>query len=153
MKKKEKDIFDRIMEWPILRIFQPIYKKYKSILVYLFLGACCAALNIILFMLFNKVFGINELLSNILAWILATVFAFFTNRTWCFESDDSKMLQEFIKFASGRISTFFLDELIVFVFITKLGMNEFWVKFFDNAVTAIVNYLLSKFLVFNSNKK
>lgn len=148
MKKKEKDIFDRIMEWPILRIFQPIYKKYKSVLVYLFLGGCTVIVNMILFFLFNKAFGINELISNILAWFLATVFAFFTNRTWCFESDDSMIVEEFIKFASGRISTLLLDELIVFIFITKLGLNEFWVKFFDNAFTAIVNYFISKLLVF-----
>ncbi len=148
MKKKEKDIFDRIMEWPILRIFQPIYKKYKSVLVYLFLGGCTVIVNMILFFLFTKLFGMNELISNILAWFLATVFAFFTNRTWCFESDDSMIVEEFIKFASGRISTLLLDELIVFIFITKLGLNEFWVKFFDNAFTAIVNYFISKLLVF-----
>lgn len=34
--KKEKDIFDRIMEFPVLRIFNPFYKKNKEILLYLF---------------------------------------------------------------------------------------------------------------------
>ena len=28
--KKEKDIFDRIMEFPVLRIFNPFYKKIKK---------------------------------------------------------------------------------------------------------------------------
>ena len=31
--KKEKDIFDRIMELPVLRIFNPFYKKNKEILL------------------------------------------------------------------------------------------------------------------------
>ena len=34
--KKDKDIFDRIMEWKILSIFNPFYKKYKEVLLYLF---------------------------------------------------------------------------------------------------------------------
>ena len=29
--KKDKDIFDRIMEWKILSIFNPFYKKYKEV--------------------------------------------------------------------------------------------------------------------------
>ena len=28
----EKDIFDRLMELPVLRIFNPFYKKYKETL-------------------------------------------------------------------------------------------------------------------------
>lgn len=36
--KKDKDIFDRIMEWKILSIFNPFYKKYKEVLLYLFFG-------------------------------------------------------------------------------------------------------------------
>ena len=35
--KKDKDIFDRIMEWKILSIFNPFYKKYKEVLLYLVL--------------------------------------------------------------------------------------------------------------------
>lgn len=33
---KKKDIFDKIMELPFFRIFEPFYKKYKEILLYLF---------------------------------------------------------------------------------------------------------------------
>lgn len=30
-------VFDKLMELPILRIFNPFYKKYKEMLLYLFL--------------------------------------------------------------------------------------------------------------------
>ena len=31
-------VFDKLMELPILRIFNPFYKKYKEMLLYLFFG-------------------------------------------------------------------------------------------------------------------
>ena len=46
--KKEKDIFDRIMEWKILRIFNPFYKKYKEVLLYLFFGGLTTVIVLVL---------------------------------------------------------------------------------------------------------
>ena len=36
--QEKKDIFDRIMGLPILRIFEPFYRKHKEVLLYLFFG-------------------------------------------------------------------------------------------------------------------
>ena len=51
--KKEKDIFDRIMELPVLRIFNPFYKKNKEILLYLFFGGLTFLVSIISYAFFN----------------------------------------------------------------------------------------------------
>ena len=32
---EKQDIFDKIMEFPLFSVFQPIYRKYKEILLYL----------------------------------------------------------------------------------------------------------------------
>ncbi len=45
---KDKDIFDRIMEWKILSIFNPFYKKYKEVLLYLFFGGLTTIISIAL---------------------------------------------------------------------------------------------------------
>ena len=149
--EEKKDIWDKIMELPILRIFQPIYKKYKSVLLYLFLGGCATIVGFVTRTLFIKVLNMNSYLGVALSWIIGTTFAFFTNRTWIFEHNDEKILGEYIKFCGGRILTFFLDELINGIFYEYLGWNYYVVFLFSSAFNAIVNYLLSKFFVFKKD--
>ena len=38
MQGNKPDIFDKIMHLPGLRVFEPLYKKYKEVLLYLFFG-------------------------------------------------------------------------------------------------------------------
>ena len=146
--EEKKDIFDRIMELPVIRIFQPIYKKYKSVLVYLFLGGCATIVGFSTRTLFIKVLNMNSYLGVALSWIIATTFAFFTNRTWVFEHNDEEMLKEYFKFLGGRVLTFFLDEIINGIFYEYLGWNYYVVFLISSVFTAIANYLISKFFVF-----
>lgn len=146
--EEKKDIWDKIMELPILRIFQPIYKKYKGVLLYLFLGGVTTIVAFVTRTLFVKVLHMDSYVSVALSWIISTTFAFFTNRTWIFEHNDEKILSEYLKFCGGRIATFFLDEAINGLFYEYLGWNYYVVFFFSAALNAIANYLISKFFVF-----
>lgn len=82
---EKKDIFDKIMSLPGLRLFEPFCKKNKEVLLYLFFGGLTILISILSYAYFNVVLGINELLANIIAWILAVTLAFVTNiRYGCF---------------------------------------------------------------------
>ena len=83
---RDKDIFDRIMELPVIRIFNPIYTRYKEMLLYLFFGGLSFLVSIGTYALFNVNFGINELVANIFSWLITVMFAFLTNRVWGFNS-------------------------------------------------------------------
>ena len=45
----EKDIFDRMMGLPVLRIFGPFFAKHREVLLYLFFGGLAFFLNMALF--------------------------------------------------------------------------------------------------------
>ena len=51
--ERKPDIFDRMMTLPVLRIFEPFYKKNKEVLMYLFFGGIAFFLNLALFALFQ----------------------------------------------------------------------------------------------------
>lgn len=146
--EEKKDIWDKIMELPVLRIFQPFYKKYKKVLLYLFLGGLATIVGLGTKYLFIPVMHMNSYVATALSWWIGTTFAFITNRTWIFEHDDEHMWQEYSKFVGGRILTFFLDELINGIFYEGLKWNFFVVFFFASAVISIVNYIISKVFVF-----
>lgn len=148
---QEKDIFDRIMELPVLRIVNPFYKKNKEILLYLFFGWLTFLVSISSYALFNIRIGWNALTANIASWILAVAFAYVTNRTWVFESSTdrgSNLIKEITGFVGGRIATLVIEELILFIFITEFEMNSVLVKIVAQVVVIALNYVISKMIVF-----
>lgn len=151
---QEKDIFDRIMELPVLRIVNPFYKKNKEILLYLFFGGLTFLVSISSYAVFNIRIGWNALTANIASWILAVAFAYVTNRTWVFESSTdrgSNLIKEITGFVGGRIATLVIEELILFIFITELKMNSILIKIVAQVVVIALNYVISK-LVFRPQK-
>ena len=146
----KEDIFDRLMHLPVLRVFEPFYKKHKEVLLYLLFGGLTTVVSIVTFALFIAL-GINELIANVLSWILAVLFAYVTNRTWVFSSDaetKGAVIREMISFFGGRLATLLVEEAILAVFITWLGFPAMWVKVVAQVVVIVLNYVISKFFVF-----
>ena len=137
-----KDIFDRIMEWKFLRIFNPFYKKYKEVLLYLFFGG-----------LTTVSMHMDPMVANIFSWILAVLFAYVTNRIWVFENtakDVKGIIQEMISFFGGRVATLLMEEAVLYVGIKILFMNSIIVKVFAQVLVVIANYIISKLFVFKN---
>ena len=130
MQETKPDIFDKIMHLPGLRVFEPLYKKYKEVLLYLFFGVLTTVVSI-------------------------GSYAFFTNRIWVFAAP-TKTVEEFMKqlvsFAGGRVLTLVIEEIILLVFITMLHFNSMLIKFIAQVVVIILNYVISKLLVFRKDK-
>ena len=121
----------------------------KETVLYLIFGILTTIVNIVSFFLFNKLF--NYKLSNIIAFILAIVFAYITNKKYVFESkkeEKTEIIKEFIFFIGSRLFTFVLDMLLMVLFIEALFMNVLISKIIANIFVIILNYILSKKLVF-----
>ena len=67
MQEIKPDIFDKIMHLPGLRVFEPLYKKYKEVLLYLFFGVLTTVVSIGSYAFFNVTLGINELIANVIS--------------------------------------------------------------------------------------
>lgn len=140
------------------------FKKHWEVLSYLVFGVLCTLLNIVLYALFNKLFGYTAANSwgNVLDNILCILFAYFTNRTWVFLSKTrgAEALAEFIKFITCRLGTLALDAVVMFVGGNLLGPSlvpEEWlglwgfgVKVFSNVLVIIFNYVFSKLIIFKA---
>ncbi len=146
----KEDIFDRLMRLPVLRIFEPFYKKHKEVLLYLLFGGLTTVVSIVSFALLVQV-GLNELVANVISWVLAVLFAYVTNRTWVFASKaDTRagVVREMASFFGGRVATLLVEEGLLAVFITWLGLAAVPVKVVAQVVVIVLNYVISKFFVF-----
>ncbi len=150
---KQPDFFDRLMAMRLLRRWQPLYQKHKSVLLYVLFGGLTTGISIGTFWLVHSVFGQNEHVANIISWVLAVLFAFVTNRVWVFASavkNFKGFFEQAVCFYGGRLATLGVEEMLLFVFITVLRVNALAVKVGAQMVVLLLNYLVSKWFVFKS---
>ena len=94
-------------------------KSHWEVLSYLIFGVLTTLLNIVLYALFNQLFGYEAANSwgNVLDNFLCILFAYATNRTFVFASKTKgkEAFAEFGKFFGCRLGTMILDAVIMVV--------------------------------------
>ena len=56
------------------------------------------------------------------------------------------------KFYLARVSTLLIDMGLMFIFVTKLGVNDKIMKLIVQVIVIVLNYIFSKFIVFKEKK-
>lgn len=129
--------------------------KYKSFILYAVFGVLTTLINWGSYYLCYSILYIPNIPSTIIAWVLAVAFAFVTNKIWVFSSksfDVKTMLHEIWTFLAARIATGVLDVVIMFLAVDVFEMNSTAWKLISNIIVIILNYLLSKFFIFNKRE-
>ena len=129
--------------------------------LYLFIGFLTTVINIVTMILLNDYFIKNNFgkefawkSAEIVAFIIAVLFAFFANKLFVFKSKSfglKTIKNEFLKFIFARI----ISELIVFI-IMKIMIDYNQIdyrisKVLTSIIAIIFNYLASKFVIFKKN--
>lgn len=126
-------------------------KKHWDIFVYLFFGVLTTVVNYLVYLPAYNWLHISAAVSNMLAWVVAVVFAFVTNKPFVFRSYDwssSTVIPELIKFVSCRIASGAMETAILFVAVDLFSWNGNIWKLFTQILVVILNYVGSKLLVF-----
>ena len=129
-----------------------IYKKYEEKINYLIFGILTTIVNLIVYAFCTKLFSINYMISNIIAWILSVLFAYITNKKYVFKSkcdSNKKVIYEIFQFFKYRVLSFIIcDMLLLCLFVELLNMNDMIAKVIIQVVVIVLNYLFSKLFVF-----
>ena len=133
------------------------YIKNKEIINYLIFGFLTTLISLITYYLLtisllNPNKSIELQLANIISWCVGVLFAYFTNRSFVFNSKNKNKIKEFLTFTGARISTLLLDMLIMFIFVTLLKFDDKLFKIISQVLVIIGNYVLSKLIVFKKDK-
>ncbi|MDD4387373.1 MAG: GtrA family protein [Clostridia bacterium] len=137
----------------IINLVKRLIKKYKAVVLYLIFGVLTTILNIVTYWLLSNVLNIYYMVSNIVAWCLAIAVAYLTNRVYVFNSDkiDKKgILKEIAVFISVRLSSLAVDVIIMYIGVSLLQINDMIIKIFANFVVIVINYIMSKKIVFKN---
>lgn len=135
-----------------------IYKKYEELINYLIIGILTTIVSLATYYLLtltildanNKVY---LQIANIISWLASVTFAYFTNRKFVFKVKNKSNIKECLNFYISRISTLLIDMIIMYIFVSILKFDNKIVKLIAQVVIIILNYILSKFIVFKSSKE
>lgn len=128
----------------------------KEVLLYLIFGVLTTAVNFIVYTFFTRVLLVDELISNIFAWVFAVTFAYVTNKKYVFSSKSTtakQLTKELTSFFLARLFSLGVDMSIMYIGIRVLFVFDMYVKLFSQVVIVILNYVLSKFIIFKKEDK
>ena len=135
--------------------FIAFLKKYKEIILYLVVGGLTTLINVAAYWIFAHPVSLNTVISTVLAWFVSVLFAFFANKIIVFESksyEKKLFIKEIILFFISRALTGALDVAIMYITVDLLRFNDLVMKIVSNVIRVILNYVISKFLVFGKKK-
>ena len=115
-------------------MIKQLFKKYKSLISYLFWGVVTTLVNIVVFAVLVDQLHIFYQVSNVIAWFVSVLVAYVSNKLWVFNSHTSTasdLFAEALRFFLMRAATLVID----------------------NVVVIISNYAFSKLVVFRTKKK
>ena len=145
---------------------QPSKKKdaAREIILYLVFGGLTTVVSWGTYMLFanDNLLGLGITLSKFLSWVCAVLFAFFTNKSWVFQSHNwgpRTFFRELASFFGARAVTGAL-EIFGTPALVHAGVNQ---KLFGTTgmlanilvsiIVVILNYVFSKLFVFTKGRK
>lgn len=160
-----------------------ILKSHREILLYLVFGVLTTLVGWIVYFAIlwtwrnalgldpgdttSRMYLLGYTIAQVVQWIAAVLFAFFTNRKWVFTDADRavSLPAQLGAFAGGRVATFFLDYLVTYfgaraltalfpslTTVSMLGRNWNLCDILAKVVAAVIviigNYFFSKLVVF-----
>lgn len=136
-----------------------LYTKYHEVVNYIIAGGLTTVINWVVYIIFISM-GIQMTICNAIAWVVSVLFAFFANKIFVFESKtDNKisLIKELVLFFGSRILSGFVD-IILPEQLCKMGLDMIIfgiegivAKIITNIIVIILNYILSKLVVFKKN--
>ena len=142
-----------------------LYYKYKEVFDYLFFGVLVTIVSIVFILIISifgsyyipsNIFQIDKIVSNVIAFVISVIFAYFVNKVYVFETpwDNLKeTLKELTSFIVSRIGTGLLCDILIFaLMINILMINDVISKITTQILVVILNYVIGKFIVFKEKK-
>ena len=146
------------------------YNVHKELILYTLFGISTTLVDALVFMLFDFIFNESmSLLSTFIAWAVATVFAYFVNKIFVFESrswQQDIVKRESLEFAVTRLFCLGISMLGMYLLVTVCSFETIGFELMGIAITGnliaklimslvafVLNYFFGKLIVFKKGRE
>ena len=124
-----------------MKTLKSLYQTYREVFWYLVCGAGTTVVNLVCFWCCANLLRTPTAVSTAIAWLFSVIFAYITNRTFVFRSQNrglAAILREMTAFFGARIFSGALDVALMVIFVDGLHLPKMWMKM---AVNVLVDNL------------
>ena len=138
----------------MIQAIRALLSRHREILSYVFWGVMTTAVNYVSYLLLTEGLRIHYLAGTVIAWVLSVLFAYFVNKLFVFQSRGWgwNALRELWQMVASRLFSLGLETGILWLFVEELRCSEVIVKLCANVLVVVVNYVLSKFIIFRKKQ-
>lgn len=128
-------------------------RRYRLQILYLFFGVLTTVVNYASFWMALQVLGHRAApMANVISFVLATLFAFLTNKRFVFAASDwqwQTVVKEGVAFTTARLLSFGVEEAGLVLGMILLPQRYLMaVKVILSFAAVLLNYVFAKWLVF-----
>ncbi len=128
----------------------------RETISYIIFGVLTTVVNYVVNYLCYYQAGLSTFISNIIAWVISVIFAFFVNKIFVFESRSWKptaLFREFYTFIAARLLSLAFEEVFMVVTVDYVHVENWIAKILSNVFVVIMNYFASKFIIFKKGNE
>jgi putative flippase GtrA len=125
--------------------------KLKALSRFSIIGILNTFMDFAVFTIFQSLFGINYLVSQIAGFSFGVVNSFIFNKNWTFENRkaNKKTVHEFLQFITINLISLAITIIFMRFLINKFQLNVYVAKIIVTFIAQIANFLSYKLWVFN----
>ena len=135
----------------MLKIIKQYYSRFRNLILYGIIGGFCASLDFVIYTLLCHYDLVPFLWANVISIHTGIICSFILNRTFNFKIKD-KTPQRFLSFYVVGLVGLAISEGMLYVMVTLGGWNELVCKLISIVIVALIQFVLNKYITFNTKK-
>ena len=133
------------------QIIKTLYSCFRNLILYGIIGGFCASLDFAIYTLLCYYDLVPYLWANIISIHAGIICSFLLNRTFNFKIKD-KTPQRFLSFYVVGLVGLGISEAMLYLMVTIGGWNEVICKLISVVVVALIQFVLNKYITFNTKR-
>lgn len=138
---------DEISMTNMSNVFYKLYHKFRDLILYGIIGCCASGLDFAIYSILVRYFCVHYIYANSISILAGISTSFLLNRKYNFKVKDHT-IRRFAIFLSVGLLGLLLSNVILYICISLIGINELLSKFLSIILVVFLQFILNKFITF-----
>lgn len=127
---------------------KPLSRQFVK---FCFFGFINALVDFAVYLTLTRIFNVYFLIANFGSFIIGVTLSFYMNRKWTFRDQGGEHAKKYFKFIITNLIGLGLYTIILYIFVTYLGMYDLLAKALAIIITAFWNFSANRFWTFKNS--
>lgn len=128
-----------------------LYYKFRTLILYGLIGSFSSTMDFLVYTLLTHLLLWHYIVANCLSVMVGIMISFILNRSYNFKVKD-RTKSRFVIFLAVGLGGMALSNIILFVTIDLMAMNQLLGKLLSIVLVVVLQFLLNKYITFHVKK-